>query len=52
MFLLSYKHLKFDLYRIQINMLKYIKEKWLIFAYFFEQISKIVNIFSLELYII
>ena len=49
-FLSRYEHLKFDLDRIQINMLK--QGKWLILVYFFEKKSEIVNRFFVNLYII
>ena len=49
-FLWSYEHLKFDLRRVQISMLK--KGKWLILVYFFKKIGEIVNRFFLNLYII
>ena len=44
MLFLSYKHLKFNLDRVQINMVKL--GKWLILVYFFEKRSEIVNRFS------
>ena len=49
-FLSSYEHLKLNLKRIQINILKY--GKWLILVYLFQKMSEIANSFSLNLYII
>ena len=49
-FLSSYEQLKFDLDRIQINMLK--SRKCLILLYFFEKRSEIVNRFFVNFYII
>ena len=49
-FLSSYKHLNFDLNRVQINM--HIYGKWLILLYFFEKRSEIVNRFFVNHYII
>ena len=48
-FLSSYKHLKFELNRVQINM--HIYGKWLILLYFFEKRSEIVNRFFVNHYI-